>query len=510
MKRPFLPNFINAIDKKLLLHKPDTWSTRIHIVAWFSLIFMLVLAVLGLVGFPNAREDSWNETGVGVVALICFIGFIFWVIYLLRFNVFKKFGLQKPFAGIKMFLLLFSAVFCIVLPTYVFPIIESILANKQYTSDEIVKDVNFMNAAFIKLNYKYAPKEWQRDTIVGVPDNDSRIYVYDNDNYIDYYINKVVVYDSATDNEVTYGHKLVPEKHLQSNLSNADSSYRINDSTYALMRAPYLQLVSATDADIHSGIRLKNAKDLMVEEIERRAPFVDTLSIGKELAAVIAKYKVKEFYPYYDENYVVDNDVKNHEPYEQRVNRLYSASRAESGIRNISDKKYRWDLSNADAYIRIIFYITLVLSLLVFIFRHSTKRTFFLSLLTALVLFIMSVIIIASSGERADTTIPLLFLIYYLSALGISLTIFGAEVRTAWQGIALNLSVFFMPYVPLAMYALYDAQKRYNLPSTSKYKYESDPQMYFYAEIIGIFILLILIEPFIKKLFRKWFALPED
>lgn len=507
MNRPFLPNFLKKIDQNLLLHKPSTWSTRAHIVVFFSLLFMTILIAIGFVGLPDAKESSWNSTGVGVVSLICFIGLVFWIIFLLRFNVFKKYGLQKPFDGLKMFGLLFLSIFFIVLPTYVLPVVESILANRKYTSNEIVQDINFMNAAFIKLNYDKAPKKWQRDTIVEVNNNDSRILDKDG-NYKNVVVNEVVIQDSISENEITYGYKLVPKINILNTISDFDSTYKINDSMYVLLIAPYLQMISSSPAEKHAIVKQKTNKNLMIEDILGHKAGEDTVLVQKQLHKLLKKYY--SFYDYYTTEEYYEPVYPAKETYEERVNKLYHTYSVENGIRNITDKKYRWDLDNFDFYFRVIFYITLVLTLLAFIFRHSTPRSFFLSILAAIVLFILSVIFIVASHDEYEANIPSLFLFYYVVAAVISVTILGANTRKALQGIALNLAVFFLPYVPLAILALYTAVKRASLPYDEKYKY--DPPMYLFlaAEIGGILILIILLEPVIKGLYRKWYALPED
>lgn len=507
MNRPFLPNFLKKIDQNLLLHKPSTWSTRAHIVVFFSLLFMTILIAIGFVGLPDAKESSWNSTGVGVVSLICFIGLVFWIIFLLRFNVFKKYGLQKPFDGLKMFGLLFLSIFFIVLPTYVLPVVESILANRKYTSNEIVQDINFMNAAFIKLNYDKAPKKWDRDTIIVVQDNDNRILNRDG-SYSNEIANKIVVQDSATGNEVVYGYRLIPTINITEELSAKDSTYKINDSMYVLLKAPYLQMISSSPAESHATVREKSNKDLMVEEILGHKAGEDTVLVQKQLHKLLKKYY--SFYDYYTTEEYYEPVYPAKETYEERVNKFYHTYSVENGIRNITDKKYRWDFENFDIYFRIIFYITLSLSLLAFIFRHSTPRSFFLSILAAIVLFILSVIFIVASHDEYEANIPSLFLFYYVVAAVISVTILGANTRKAFQGIALNLAVFFLPYVPLAILALYNAAKRASLPLSERYKYDPPKYLFLATEIGGILILIILLEPVIKGLYRKWYALPED
>ena len=54
----FIPGFIKNADKKLLLTNPHSWSYRTHMVVWFSVLFMVVLALLGAGMFYDARIST--------------------------------------------------------------------------------------------------------------------------------------------------------------------------------------------------------------------------------------------------------------------------------------------------------------------------------------------------------------------------------------------------------------------------------------------------------------------
>src|SRR5215471_13709932 len=105
--RPLTPRFLKRWDENLLLNRPDTWSSRVHLVVYYCLLFMLVLTGICFIIANDPRDDSNVYIWVVFVSLICFVGFIVWLIYLLRFNVFKRFGNLAPSNGLKTFILYF-------------------------------------------------------------------------------------------------------------------------------------------------------------------------------------------------------------------------------------------------------------------------------------------------------------------------------------------------------------------------------------------------------------------
>jgi len=97
---------------------------------------------------------------------------------------------------------------------------------------------------------------------------------------------------------------------------------------------------------------------------------------------------------------------------------------------------------------------------------------------------------------------------------GIGLSIFGAKVRSAIQGIGLNIFLFMTPFIPMVFVALNDAMKyRYSSYQVNGVTVDESYNLPLYlliAEIAGIVILLGLLEPLFRKLYRKWYAAAED
>jgi hypothetical protein len=231
----------------------------------------------------------------------------------------------------------------------------------------------------------------------------------------------------------------------------------------------------------------------------------DKAVLLKRMEALKTKYAVNS--PYY---YGYYNTIEQNDNYSTIINKKYDLIRAGNGIDNAVRKKHAW-VNAWHIYLRVFYYITLLLTMLVFIFRHSTVKTFFLSVLTAVLLAIITgLLTLVSQGD--EVTALSFMIVYYVLFAILGLSIFKTRIRSAIQGIGLNLFLYATPFVPLIFVALNEA-RYYN-----RYAYEinetRDPvqtALYFLiAEIAGSVILIILIQPLFKKLYRKWYSAPEE
>jgi multisubunit Na+/H+ antiporter MnhG subunit len=151
--------------------------------------------------------------------------------------------------------------------------------------------------------------------------------------------------------------------------------------------------------------------------------------------------------------------------------------------------------------------------MLIFIFRHTTIKTFFLSVLAGVLLTIISGLILVFNHSNEETTLLSFMILYYVIFAILALSILKINSRQAIQGIGLNLFLFMTPFIPLIFLALYKASRYRDLYNQEEYFFD-DPEkkaLYFLiAEITGSVILLILIQPLFKKLYRKWYSAPEE
>src|SRR5262249_22112677 len=143
--RPLMPGFLKRAEQKLLLNNPLVWSTRVHLVLYYGGLFNLLLIWLCFVTPIDYKGYSQAAFWIGFLVIIDVIGLTVWLIYLLRFNVFKKYGNIKPLHALVTFLLYFVSAGIIVLSAFVYPAIECVRTNMVFGDEELVHDANTMN-----------------------------------------------------------------------------------------------------------------------------------------------------------------------------------------------------------------------------------------------------------------------------------------------------------------------------------------------------------------------------
>jgi hypothetical protein len=164
-------------------------------------------------------------------------------------------------------------------------------------------------------------------------------------------------------------------------------------------------------------------------------------------------------------------------------------------------------------------YGALLFALLLFIFRHSTIRTFFLSLLAGVVLVILSSIFTAIFGSF-ETAVYEWYLFYFILFTIIGAWAFRHKNRKAIAGIAINLWVLMLSFIPSICVALYYEildQHAYDLYERgittsveTAYDYELKVLLVQVAEIAGPVLFLAAVYFYIHRLYRQWYALPEQ
>jgi hypothetical protein len=501
-KRPFVPSFLQKIDDKLLRNKPGTWASRTHLVLYFSTVFALLLFVFCYFIFFDTKQysniSSWNV----FVGLIAFVGFVFWLIYLLRFNVFKRYGNWFAMDGLKDFLLYFICIGAMVAVCFIPSAVETMRANQQFGNAEIVKDINEININACRLEYNLLPLQWKTDTcevvnsIITMPASDEAV-AYDT-------VDSVVL--AGPDINFNYRHT-IDTAELRNKLITADSLLKINDSLYVFYECADYRFVSSYNADEYSAVKLLSSAAIYNLNLKNyKKP--DRPALLKRMQELKTKYAVSS--PYYEgEDYYDSNEKIS---YDTKIKRKFDLYRISNGIDNVVQKKYVWKTA-WPFYLRAFYYTALLLTMLVFIFRHSTIKTFFLSVLTGVLLTIISGLILVIFNDNEEITVLSFMILYYIVFAILALSIFRTNVRNAAQGIALNLFLFMTPFVPLIFTALNRAMKYRNGYAINNYGHsdaEKNALYFLIAEIVGPVILLILIQPLFKKLYRKWYSAPEE
>ncbi|MBA2744849.1 MAG: hypothetical protein H0U44_01365 [Flavisolibacter sp.] len=486
VNRPLTPSFIKKFDRKLLLNHPNAWSTRTHLVVYYGLLFILLLGFISYIVPDDPRTDSTLGSWVGFVSLLSLIGLVAWLIYLLRFNVFKRFGISKATDTLLSFFLYFISIAVFVFFPYVKPIVETMRANKAYTSGELAADINAMNMAIVQLEYDSLNHSWTRDTtriVQGIGSTHTpvveRTHVYDT----------IVQYPSRR-------YSILYSSDLDNKMRNSDSLQKINDSTYIFFTAPnYTPLTSYSySANPVEALTSREIYNRVIRNFQRR----DKNALTAETERVSEKYVVPglQLFEYYD---VAVNE------YQYRLSKRYQLERVRASIENIMDRKSNFDADRLPGLIRVHFYLSLSICLLLFAFRHSTPKAFFFSILAAVILLILTMLISAFSGYAARNLNNWVIFYFFLFFI-LSVVVFKTNRGYLVTGIAVNLFFYLLPFVPLCMVASY-----YHGYLISNYElyYENYGRDLLIAEVCGILLLLVMLLTYVHSVYRKWYALPE-
>lgn len=499
IKRPLVPGFLKNAEEKLLLNKPGIWSTRTHLVVYYGIIFMLGLAGICFMEQTDVRDYSTSDNWVGFVVMISIIALTVWLIYLLRFNVFKKYGLISPFYSLVTFLLYFVATGVIVLFSYVHPVVESVRANAAFGDEEIVHDINAMNLKICQLEYNRLQQPWDYDTIVRV----KGLKVPERTGYTV----EDVYYDTTAVAEIRRGkYDLIKldTTDFDQRISGADSLVKINDTMYLDYTAPRLMFVYSYLADEYTKEKLLTSFQIYDKAL-RRPPTTGREIINKELGALFNKYD----YPGSGRS-KANPEITEKMGVLDQINSKYKVGYIDQNIDHVVAKKYRWSERRISEYGHLFYYFTLGITLLIFIFRHSTIRTFFLSVLSGVLLAIFTALMMSFSHSDQSTFLIWMIIYTILFFFG-SLATWTSTKRNAITGIMTNLFVFIVPMFPLLIVGIYyaileDRRSAQGLPTD----FPDLNRHMLYAEIGGGVLLLILLSTYIAKVYRRWYSLPED
>lgn len=506
--RPLVPRFLKRFDDSLIINKPAAWSTRAHLATWYALLFAVALTLVCFIVPFDARESSEVYSWVLFVSVIIILSFVGWLIYLLRFNVFKKFGHLPPGYALMTFFFYFIVIGCFIAWAYIPAAVESIRANTAYTNEEIIQDVNTVNLDLCRLERDSLMLDWKSDTSIlrkyMPPEDTTEEDEVDEENAPAVAVADTMVREYSAITYYTYK----DSAELFSKVRTADSLVRPNDSTYIFYACPSYTFINDFIPDDYSKVKSLTSVDIYNKVLKNyHAP--DRKALKRELDSLTAKYNTDtalEAYHYPRRYRFVRSDYMNHT---QDKYHTYVYGRS---MVNISDKKYRWHKRVLEEIVRPFYYIVLVVTLLVFIFRHTTRKTFFLSILAAIILVILTSLVFAFLRVRhSSQTLFWTMISYFLLFAIVAFTIGMDRVRRAWKGIALNLFVFFLPYIPLICVALY-----YDYLRETYHSYEH-PELFQHkdlhlllSEIGGFVLLVVLLELVIRPLYRKWYSLPEQ
>lgn len=489
IKRPLAPAFINRLDTYLLLHYPEIWTARTHLVLYYGFLALLTLAGIAFLVPDDPRQSTPVFYWIGFVSLISLVALIGWAIYLLRFNVFKRYGNTTAASRVTTFVFYFLAIGTFVLFCYVEPVVETIRANNAYTDKELAQDIDETNAAICRLEFDSLQHKWSSDTAVVV---NSFVKNMDIEEL------EPVDVDSAT-GVVVGRHLKIDTAQLRERLASEDSVKKLSDSMYAFFKSPtYAFLDPYNTREMKT--KPMTSKELYRNVIRNYTRPGNPQELRNRIYNIQKKYQWEVFTTSY---YINRDNVL------ERIRDRYQVDATSISMTHILERKHRWTAETLAAAIRIFVYTTLLLSLLAFAFRHSTNKTFFLSILTAIVLIILTTLVMAFLSQ-SESGMYVWMLFYFLLFFGVSLTAFWAKTRHAITGIAITLFLWLLPFMPLIIVAKYYANRRSDPDYYLNNEAEYFEKYLHWAEWIGLLLLLVALGTYIHQVYRRWYAAPEN
>ncbi len=472
----------------MLLHHPNAWSSRVHLVLYYGLLMVITLAIISFLAPDDPRSESLSSTWVGFVIVISLVALVLWSIFLLRFNVFKRFGLSTAGDRLLSFVLYFISIGVFVFFPFVQPLVETAKANSAYSDEEIFNDINTVNRGIVQLEYDSLDHSWDREYlfVVDSPEIHNVPAVTRDKEY--YESNEIRTGSSRTN---------IYKGSLDLRLAVADSFTKLSDTSYILFSVPDYNFLSPYFSQYDP--RSLGSYEIYKELVENfKTPDREALKLA--LQKIIDKYSIGEGYYYFDQS----------NEYLFRLNKRYQLGNIQESMGNIMDRKHRFDAENIPSFFRMHFYITLCLTLLMFTFRHSTVKSFFLALLAGIVLTILTSLFMAFTRSTGFTGF-LWILFYAMIFFGISVTAIYQRKRSFVTGIAINLFTWLLPFIPLCIVAAYYERLRIRT-YYDHYKVDvAERSMAFLtAEILGVVMLVIFLVTYLNKVYKRWYASAEE
>lgn len=497
INRPLVPGFIKRLDAKLMSDYPLLWTLRVHLVLWYAVLAIVLSAFYFFIKPDDPRQDSTVYFPITVMVIVSLISIVIWLIFLLRFNVFKRFGHYMAGHGMLSLGAYFICVLSIFSLPFLPPLIEDIRSSNEFNPTSTVDDVNRMNNLLAHLTYDSLQTDWFRDTVMVNDELAEKGRNIGDDKFsaLEYYL------DSA---EIR---KVVNRVYCGSRILNGDSFLLLGANRFVFLEVPNYNFI-----DIDQRIQaLANTKILDPKkryfQVHKEHVSVNLKEASVTYFNLLNKYRDVG---YTDDLIMVDAFDENSGYYGSHENQYFMAkyrvNAVESGIDNITDRQVYFSEENIPFLMRFWLYPALFFAILVWMFRHSTTKAFFLSLLVG---FILSILVGVFSALFNLSLSSLLLFQLMLWGGFLSVAFLSSNgIRNTIQGIALNLSFLTVFFIPLVVNTIYwEAQPDW--PYEYQVYSQAMQDSILRAEWMGAVLLLVFLYFVSFPLYRKWYAAPE-
>ncbi|MBL7812275.1 MAG: hypothetical protein JNL57_08650 [Bacteroidetes bacterium] len=477
-----MKTLFKKFDTWLLLHHPTLWSSRLHVVLaiWFPCILFLT-GLFWLLPIESYDSDQM-ELIIPWLILMAIVGIVIWYVFLLRFNIFKRFGLRPPMDEWLNFVLIFTGVLLLASTTLTLPFaryvkskgsISEIELSQLITNLEIIRGLNS--------EPETTTNSLCRDELYPTRKEDK-----------EYYANRKKEMLATCDS-----------------FWMADSCMTFHFTTYN------------RDYNLHYWNTPQSFNRLLPDEYELVKLVRNTRQQGRVAAmyhslCVAASSHVQWPYKAKDlmaKAYIFQNDYSYSNTETAADRKLFrDLENLKNWIRNNQRARFFFADNNLELILHLLFYSAFIITLLTLMFRNMTAKTFFISLGAGALMPLVIVVLVLITGAYHEemSVFTLIFIVYLVFAIW-ALTILTARTRNIFQGIALNLFTASSPFLGVFLMAWYQMTERARYINSYSEKNYGDREMQLYAaEIVGIIVFLILLQPLYKTLYTRWYSLPEE
>ncbi len=498
LNRPLVPSFLKKMDVRLMANYPLLWSLRVHLVLWYTLILALFTAGYFFLKPDDPRQDSEVYFPISVMVILALISTVVWLIFLLRFNVFKRFGHYKSWHACVSFTAYFISALAIFSLPFLPALIEDYRATQAFKPQEIVEEVNAMNVQLAHLTYDSLITEWYRDTVLV------------NDTLAE----KGRSLDSESYTELEYSmdsagyRKVVNRIYCGKRIIQGDSFQVLARNSFVFFEVPDYQFIEVDGRlEAISGVEFLRPEPLYFK-IHKEHPNINLEEASNQYFEWMRKYSNPEYGLQYV-NGVIESSSRYREAFDANTPfylAQYRIQAVESGIENIVDRQFFISVYNKDVMLRFWLYPSFFLAILVWMFRHSTTKIFFLSLLVG---FIVSVLVgVFTALFNLSLSESLVFQLMIWGGF-LSLSFLSSNgMRNAIRGIGLNLTFLTVFFIPLLVHVIYwDSQPEW--PYSYSIYSQAQAESMARAEWIGAVLVPIFLYFIAFPLYRNWYSSPE-
>lgn len=486
--KKLIPPFLRKLDNYLLLNHPIAWISKIHIVLFYGIITWSLSALSGLLIPINLAQPQDLGLWYFLFTILAIVALCFWIYHYIIFNLEKKFGKRAWVDEYKIFFLNVCCVFIFIS----FPIPYTSIYNTRLadtvSDEELIHDINTMNAAEPFLIRNINNYETIYDTAT---------------HYTFFDLRKPVVFDTYTPWFMKY------------------------DSLRFKRLAGNAELATIFE-------RSKNSEQQIKDIIN------NSLRVGKKYGLDFSYVNVDSLLKR-SRYLIAHSPIMSEDFYSQSLS--YGSDYAmEQIFTHIADAKYRPLFIWEKEFLNIILFTCLYLSILLMLFKMVPWKQFLLTLIAGIIvpilLFIISQLMPFSYSSRSSSYFVLLMLALAVAIVFTLLGILPSQKFNPFKNICSQITYLILPMLPVIIMLLiktffysgdyYNYESDYmatELASNQNNYYNTWP--YIYSQLVrdywrdwfdkwifitlygGLALFITVFMPLMKQLFVKQLSLPR-